>query len=77
MEGIISTQVQNCYGIIIYSKCVVVSNVDPGILLLEIASGLKDSLITAGFTIESILSLGPSDLSCGIRNRTVCCKDYL
>ena len=36
---------------------------DPGILLLEIASGLKDSLITAGFTIESILSLGPSDLS--------------
>jgi hypothetical protein len=37
--------------------------VDPGILLLEIASGLKDSLITAGFTIESILSLGPSDLA--------------
>jgi hypothetical protein len=40
--------------------------VDPGILLLQIAFGLKDSLITAGFTIESILNLGPSELAAAL-----------
>lgn len=30
--------------------------------MLEIADGLKDALIHAGFTIESILNLGPGEI---------------
>ena len=36
---------------------------DPSIHLLEIAPGLKDSLINAGFTIKSIVKSGPSELA--------------
>lgn len=31
--------------------------------MLEIADGLKDALIHAGFTIESILNLGPGEIA--------------
>ena len=34
-----------------------------GIHMLEIADGLKDALIHAGFTIESILNLGPGEIA--------------
>jgi hypothetical protein len=33
-----------------------------GIHMLEIADGLKDAIIHAGFTIESMLSTGPEEL---------------
>jgi hypothetical protein len=36
---------------------------DPSIQLLEIAPGLKDSLAKAGFTVESILSAGPTEVA--------------
>jgi hypothetical protein len=36
---------------------------DPSIQLLEIAPGLKDSLAKAGFTVESILSVGPTEVA--------------
>ena len=36
---------------------------DPSIQLLEIAPGLKDSLSKAGFTIDSILSAGPTEVA--------------
>jgi hypothetical protein len=36
---------------------------DPSIQLLEIASGLKDSLVNAGFTIESIVNAGPPEIA--------------
>jgi hypothetical protein len=32
---------------------------ESGIQLLEIASGLKELLLSAGFTVESIISEGP------------------
>ena len=34
-----------------------------GIHMLEIADGLKDALIHSGFTIESILNLGPGEIA--------------
>lgn len=34
-----------------------------GIHMLEIADGLKDALIHAGFTIESILNVGPGEIA--------------
>ena len=34
-----------------------------GIHMLEIADGLKGALIHAGFTIESILNLGPGEIA--------------
>jgi hypothetical protein len=36
---------------------------DPSIQLLEIAPGLKDSLTKAGFTIDTILSAGPTEVA--------------
>ena len=36
---------------------------EAGIQLLEIASGLKESLLKAGFTVESIISEGPDMVS--------------
>ena len=36
---------------------------DPSIQLLEIAPGLKDSLIEAGLSIQSILNAGPSEIA--------------
>ncbi|MGB8023121.1 MAG: hypothetical protein WCF06_02245 [Nitrososphaeraceae archaeon] len=36
---------------------------DPGIQLLEIAPGLKDSLVNTGFTIESIVNSGPNEVA--------------
>ena len=36
---------------------------DPSIQLLEIAPGLKDSLVNAGFTIESIVNAGPNEIA--------------
>jgi hypothetical protein len=36
---------------------------DPSIQLLEIAPGLKDSLESAGYTLESILSSEPNELA--------------
>ena len=36
---------------------------DPSIQLLEIAPGLKDSLVNAGFTIESIVNAGPNKIA--------------
>jgi hypothetical protein len=34
-----------------------------GIHMLEIADGLKDAIIHAGFTIESIFSTGPEEIA--------------
>jgi hypothetical protein len=51
------------YLIIIYNKCLVVYSMDPSIQLLEIAPGLKDSLSKAGFTIDTILSAGPTEVA--------------
>jgi|GEM_PF-763870 hypothetical protein len=53
----------NSYGIIIYNICQVVYSMDPGIQLLEIAPGLKDSLVNTGFTIESIVNAGPNEVA--------------
>jgi hypothetical protein len=53
----------NSYKIIIYNKNVVVCIMDPSIQLLEIAPGLKDSLIEAGLSIQSILNAGPSEIA--------------
>jgi hypothetical protein len=36
---------------------------ESGIQLLEIASGLKESLLRAGFTVDSIISKGPNAVS--------------
>jgi hypothetical protein len=36
---------------------------EPGIQLLEIASGLKESLLRAGFTVDSIIPEGPNAVS--------------
>jgi hypothetical protein len=36
---------------------------DLGIHLLEIATGLKDALVNEGFTIESILKVGPAEVA--------------
>lgn len=36
---------------------------DPSIHLLEIAPGLKDSLVNARFTIESIVNAGPNEIA--------------
>ena len=36
---------------------------DLGIHILEIATGLKDALISAGFTIQSILNVGPGEVA--------------
>jgi hypothetical protein len=36
---------------------------DPSIQLLEIAPGLKNSLIEAGLSIQSILNAGPSEVA--------------
>jgi hypothetical protein len=36
---------------------------ESGIQLLEIASGLKELLLSAGFTVDSIISKGPDAMS--------------
>ena len=36
---------------------------DLGIHRLEIATGVKDALVNAGFTIESILKVGPAEVA--------------
>jgi hypothetical protein len=36
---------------------------DPAIQMMEIAPGLKDMLYNAGFTIETILKCGPSEIA--------------
>jgi hypothetical protein len=36
---------------------------ESGIQLLKIASGLKELLLSAGFTVESIISEGPDAIS--------------
>jgi hypothetical protein len=36
---------------------------ESGIQLLEIASGLKELLLSAGFTVDSIVSEGPAAIS--------------
>lgn len=36
---------------------------DPSIQLLEIAPGLKNSLMEAGLSIQSILNAGPSEVA--------------
>ena len=36
---------------------------ESGIQLLEIASGLKELLLSAGFTVESIIAEGPDAIS--------------
>ncbi len=36
---------------------------ESGIQLLEIASGLKELLLSAGFTVDSIISEGPDAIS--------------
>ena len=45
--------------------------------MLEIADGLKDAIIHAGFTIESILSTGPEEIASTIGIDSVRCKDRL
>ena len=40
---------------------------ESGIQLLEIASGLRESLLRAGFTVDSILSEGPDAVSTVLR----------
>ena len=39
---------------------------ESGIQLLGIASGLKDLLLSAGFTVHSIISEGPDAISRGL-----------
>jgi poly(3-hydroxyalkanoate) synthetase len=39
---------------------------ESGIQLLEIASGLKESLLKAGFTLDSISSEGPDAVSAAL-----------
>ncbi|MGB7953070.1 MAG: hypothetical protein WCF23_03745 [Candidatus Nitrosopolaris sp.] len=39
------------------------SDMETGIQLLEIASGLRKSLLKAGFTVDSISSEGPDTVS--------------
>jgi hypothetical protein len=39
---------------------------ETGIQLLEIASGVKDLLLSAGFTVDSIISEGPDAISRGL-----------
>jgi hypothetical protein len=39
---------------------------EPGIQDLEIASGLKESLHKAGFTLKSIASKGPDEVSAAL-----------
>jgi hypothetical protein len=51
------------YKIIIYNKNVVVYSMDLIIQRLEIAPGLKKSLIEAGLSIRSILNAGPSEVA--------------
>jgi hypothetical protein len=53
----------NSYKIIIYNKNAVVCTMDPSIELLEIAPGLKNSLVEAGLSIQFILNAGPSELA--------------
>jgi hypothetical protein len=36
---------------------------NPAIQMMEIAPGLKDMLLNAGFTIETILKSGPSEIA--------------
>ena len=36
---------------------------DPAIQMMEIAPGLKDMLLNAGFTIETILKCDPSEIA--------------
>jgi hypothetical protein len=40
-----------------------IPNMESGIQLLEIASGLKESLLKAGFTLDSIISEGSDAVS--------------
>jgi len=52
-----------------YTQCM-----DAGIQLLEIAPGLKESLMKAGFTLESIVSDGPHTLSAALGIETYVAK---
>jgi hypothetical protein len=54
---------KGCTKIIIYNKNVVVCSMDPSIQLLEIAPGLKNSLMEAGLSIRFILTAGPSEIA--------------
>jgi hypothetical protein len=54
---------QDSYKIIIYNNNVVVCSMDPSIQLLEIAPGLKNSLMEAGLSIRFILTAGPSEVA--------------
>jgi hypothetical protein len=35
----------------------------PGIQMLEVAIGIKDSLVSAGFTLESLVHASPADIA--------------
>lgn len=35
----------------------------PGIQMLEVAIGIKDSLVSAGFTLDSLVNASPSDIA--------------
>ena len=50
---------------------------ESGIQHLEIASGLKESLLKAGLTVQSIALKGPDAVSARIRDRGIRNKDSL
>jgi hypothetical protein len=52
-----------------YTQCI-----DEGIQLLEIAHGMKESLMKAGFTLESIVLNGPHTLSAALGVETYVAK---
>jgi hypothetical protein len=35
----------------------------PGIQMLEVAIGIKDSLVSAGFTLDSLVNASPADIA--------------
>ena len=35
----------------------------PGIQMLEVAIGIKDSLVSAGFTLDSLVNATPADIA--------------
>lgn len=35
----------------------------PGIQMLEVAIGIKDSLVSAGFTLDSLVHASPTDIA--------------
>ena len=54
---------QDSYKIIIYNNNVVICSMGSSIQLLEIAPGLKNSLMEAGLSIRFILTAGPSEVA--------------